>query len=373
MVLLKQSCVDYRHNRRVVRHTDLCRIEVIPMINPAQKEDDQFEIMGPTGRPLRIPSAPRPEDGLRAGSPAATIRSVFEQQGYVVIRGLVPPERCETAVGAFCAEVKPSRRFFIRHKTGLPERHVFTEHGFMKYPIMNPHELEERNFGRFRAAVLDLFTDAAVIDVARAVLAGTPKLVHTMMFEGNQKTWVHRDAAYIDASEPGRLFGMWVALEDIAPGAGRFYVYPGSHRLDLPDHGLDPNSDTYVATLEHLLDSRSEGCVAPALARGDALLWSSRTIHGSLETRQPQLSRASLTAHYIRETDDLIWLKRRISRASVRPVHGTKVVFHANQDSPTTRYRLELIGRFPGPYKRVVAGARSLKKLLKANTAPPPH
>lgn len=317
---------------------------------------------------MTIPSRPLAGRGLSDATSPAETRAMLNEQGYAIVRGLVPAARCDEALAAFHAEVKPSRRFFVRHRTGLPERHIFTEHGFMKYPIMNPHELNRREFGLFRNIVLDLFTDTAVIDTVRAVLETTPKLVHTMVFEGNQKTWVHRDADYIDASESGRLVGLWVALQEIAPGAGRFFVYPRSHRLELPNDGLDPNSDDYVKVLTRFLEEHAVVCVAPALAKGDVLLWSSKTLHGSLETRQPELPRPALTAHYIRESDDLIWLKRRVSRAAIRQVRGLGVVFHSNQESSVTRIRQELIGRFPGPYKRLVAAVQRLKWVMRSVT-----
>jgi phytanoyl-CoA hydroxylase len=40
-------------------------------------------------------------------------------------------------------------------------------------------------------------------------------------------------------------------------------------------------------------------CRAPALNKGDVLFWHSKTIHGSLETRQPEHSRSSFTAHWL--------------------------------------------------------------------------
>jgi len=35
------------------------------------------------------------------------------------------------------------------------------------------------------------------------------------------------------------------------------------------------------------------------LKKGDVLFWNSRTVHGSLETKNPKYSRKSLTAHYL--------------------------------------------------------------------------
>ena len=50
-----------------------------------------------------------------------------------------------------------------------------------------------------------------------------------MYFDGNPVTWPHQDIYYLDAEEIGRMTSAWVAVEDIAPDAGRFFVYPKSH------------------------------------------------------------------------------------------------------------------------------------------------
>jgi ectoine hydroxylase-related dioxygenase (phytanoyl-CoA dioxygenase family) len=48
------------------------------------------------------------------------------------------------------------------------------------------------------------------------------------LVKGNPETWAHQDTYCLDAEELGRMTAAWIALEDSHPGAGRFYVYPGS-------------------------------------------------------------------------------------------------------------------------------------------------
>jgi phytanoyl-CoA hydroxylase len=47
-----------------------------------------------------------------------------------------------------------------------------------------------------------------------------------MYFEGNPVTWPHQDTYYLNAEEIGRMTAVWVATEDIGPGAGQFFVCP---------------------------------------------------------------------------------------------------------------------------------------------------
>jgi hypothetical protein len=77
-------------------------------------------------------SAPDAEFTFPLADPAA-FAAFFAEQGYAVLRGAVPKDRCEAAKAAFERDVKPSRRYFKRHESSEFERHVFTEAGFMKY------------------------------------------------------------------------------------------------------------------------------------------------------------------------------------------------------------------------------------------------
>lgn len=44
-------------------------------------------------------------------------------------------------------------------------------------------------------------------------------------------TWPYQDTYYLDAEEIGRMTAAWIAFEDIAPGARRFFVFPESHLI----------------------------------------------------------------------------------------------------------------------------------------------
>jgi phytanoyl-CoA hydroxylase len=266
--------------------------------NAAMSVTDLLESMGTAGEAVGA----RGEFMVPVADPVA-LRSHFAQEGYVVVRHAVPGSLCQAALAAFERDVKPSRAYFKRHASSDFERHVFTEAGFMKYPIMNLQDLPEVDFGIFRGTGLAILAHASVRDVM-AILLGEPgRMIHTMYFDGNQKTWAHRDSHYIDAEETGRMIGVWIAAEDIHPGAGAFYVYARSHRTptptDLELDRIDPNGPEYKRRMEEFAGGSSLRLVAPELRRGDMILWSSLTIHGSLATTRPDKSRRSFTAHYV--------------------------------------------------------------------------
>ena len=291
------------------------------------------------------------------------LREKFERDGYLVIRNAVPPETCRSAVTAFEDLVKPSRSYFLRHEFGSYDRHVFTEHGFMKYPIMNIQDLSEARFGPFIRHGLDVLTHRRVQDVIAALMGEPGRLVHTMFFDGNQTTWAHRDSHYIDSEKIGAMIGIWVAAEDIHPGAGRFFVYGGSHRVPTPPElGLDiidPNSRAYKDAMADW--ARRSGCelVVPELKRGDMILWSSLTIHGSLPTTDPAHSRKSFTAHYIPQSHGYLWGRRNQGRGREVTVNGVRVARHSDQGHWTTQtkaaIRAHLQAHFPGLLSAVKA------------------
>jgi phytanoyl-CoA hydroxylase len=282
----------------------------------------------------------------------AAFKEYFQREGYIVVRGALPLAVCAEAVDGFLKEVHlATRALFLRHASARYEPHVYTEAGHMRYPIMNLQDISGRRYPQFKAAGLALLTDP-VLQRAVATLLGEPaRLAHTMYFDGNQATWAHRDGHTIDATCPGAMIGAWIAAEDIDPGAGRFFVLPGSHLRPVPgelDH--DPNGASYKAAMAEFVERGPLPQVAPALKQGDLLLWSSMTIHGSLPTTAPARSRRSFTGHYIARSATLKrHLSRRGSGASTM-LGGMEILHHSDHRSLAGRAGNLLRSEYPGAW-----------------------
>ena len=290
------------------------------------------------------------EPGFAAGASAA-IRRHFDEQGYAVVQALLPAELCAGVRAAFAAEVKPYEGPLYRQTSAHPERHVLTEQGYVRNPLLNVQSLDQRRFPRFRAAGLEVLTHACLHDVAAAILGARATVVQSMYFEGNSATWAHQDVYYLDAAPPGRMTGLWIALEDIAPGAGRFYVYPGSHRvaigrnqgeLDFAFH-----HERYKQRVREAIAARGLVCRAPALRQGDVLFFAARTIHGSHPTTRPQHARNSMTAHLIATGAALLQFQRRIRPLACACVNGVPVHMPKNQNAWAPRAMLWLESTLP--------------------------
>lgn len=275
-----------------------------------------------------------PADGYPSPSSAHAFRAYFEREGFIVLRNAIPPALCEAAKQSFITELLPDRHaLFMRHASGTHERHVYTEYGFMKYPVMNFQDLPDKRYPGFKRDGLGLLTHAAA-QRAMTILFGEPaQLVHTMYFDGNQTTWAHRDGHYIDSDREGNMVGAWIAAEDIHPDAGRFFVVPRSHRVGVLGERQNPNGVDYKTVMADFVRNGPLDCVAPVLRQGDMLLWSAMTIHGSLPSRQPRWSRRSFTGHYVPQSHQLKRHLQRETALQTMTVNGVQVTLHSDHQS----------------------------------------
>jgi len=316
-----------------------------------------YKIKDPMGRFIETPATTA--DDLRYFRPgdADRIRSYYDAEGYVVVRGLIDPEACDRAHAAFAREVKPTRNFIYRQASADPERNVYTDHGYMLNSILNVQSLDPEAYPEFRKLGTALVTAYKLQDVLRILFGEPGKLVQSMYFEGNPETWPHQDTYYLDSEKVGTMTACWFAVEDIQPGAGRFFVYPRSHLLDMKKNGGDFDFAFHHARYKDLVRrvilEKGYECRAPALAKGDALFWNARTIHGSLMTPDRQFSRRSFTAHYIPESHRLLQFQNRIKPLSIESINGMNVHHPKDLARLTSRAVLAVETKFPRAFKLV--------------------
>lgn len=114
----------------------------------------------------------------------------------------------------------------------------------------------------------------------------------------------HSDSIHFSCRPPRFMCGVWVALEDIHPGNGPLFYYPGSHRLpeyNLYDMGMtfrNPNYRSYEDFQENLvrdLGLKKEVLIA---RKGDALIWASNLLHGGEKILMEGSTRWSQVTHY---------------------------------------------------------------------------
>jgi len=306
-------------------------------------------ITSPTGERFDIPAtAAEDPSGFAFDDPAAV--DYYRENGYVLYRNLIGAELCEHVMQEFRRTVMPYDGFIYRQTNAKPERNQIRD-GFVMNPILNIQDLPTDHFSAYKQACLNVFTAAKMQKVAAELLDDRPKLVQSMHFHGNSATWAHQDTYYLDSEHIGAMCGAWIALEEIQPGAGRFFVYPKSHRIDVAKHGgnfdIAFHHDRYKALIIDIIRDEGLECCAPWMDTGDVLFWNSKTIHGSLETNQSGCSRASLTCHLIPEADNFLQFQTRNKRLYLSEINGMKINKPKDQDQLKNRAMLYVESHFP--------------------------
>jgi len=284
----------------------------------------------------------------------------YRREGYVVIRGLLPPELCDRVRQGYRTEVQPSRTPILRQKNMQYEQNRFDDDGFLVNPIFNVQDLETRRFGAFKHAALDVVTHPGVTALTAAVM-GTPrtKVIQSMFFEAPAGTWAHQDSYYQDSSAGiGRCTAGWFALEDIDAGAGRFYVCPRSHRLmpllrNAGELDFATGHQRYQRAMLEAIKRHGLEWHAPCLRKGDVIFWSSLTVHGSLGAERRGVSRTSLTAHYLPESDEMLQFHTRIRPQKLLPHNGMAVARLHDQDEWRNRAVRRIAASAPDTYAAV--------------------
>jgi phytanoyl-CoA hydroxylase len=316
----------------------------------------QLAVSAPDGSDVMVPidaeSDEEPSFGL---ADFESMRSYYRDKGYVLVRELIPAQLCERVRQTFQEEVKTYDGFLYRQpSSGAAERHKLTEHGFMLNSILNVQDLDRHKFSNFQDSALAVLTHENIHRVVSQLLEEEATIVQTMYFEGNPATWPHQDTYYLDSTELGKLVAGWFALEDIDAGAGRFFIYPESHKINLAEHGGDfdiaYHHDRYKQLVMDVIRERKLLLKAPALKAGDVLFWNSRTIHGSLTTTRPQFSRSSLTAHYVPSSTGLMQFQKRKMKLNLARVGPFRVHHPKDQARALNKFALQLESRFPRLY-----------------------
>lgn len=308
------------------------------------------------GDPLDIPTTvDEASDKYFALKTDQDVRNYYDDNGYVVVRNLIPKSLCDEALKHFRGEVKPFDGFIYRQASANPEKHKFTKHGFMLNSILNIQSVGSQRFPKFRETGINILSNDQIQRVMKILMGEKGKLVQSMYFEGNPVTWAHQDCYYLDSEKDGAMIGMWLALEDIHPGGGRFYIYPTSHKIDIRKNGGDFdiafNHDRYKELVKKIIREFKLECVAPVLRKGDVLFWGGRTIHGALETFSPEHSRNSITGHYIPESTRFMQYQTIVKPLQLKTVNGVNLNFPKDLDEAKNRAIMKVETTFPKAFQ----------------------
>lgn len=322
----------------------------------SRKAFGMISLTTPNGLPVSVPESL--EEDISKRFDRATLpeaKKYYEENGYVIVKNVVPHDACEKIRALWDCEVKSTRRHIYRQATAKSERNVLNDKGWVMNPILNLQSINPRHFPGLRtAAVNDVLCSSGLRDCFEAVLGEAPKIVQSMYFEGNSATWEHQDSYYLDSEKTGSMAAAWIALEDIGPMAGRFFVCPGTHRLELEKQNAETNiadhHDVYIKKVVGLMRENKMEIRAPLLEAGDVLFWHAWTIHGSLNSQDSERSRSSITAHAIPSSHRFLQLQTRILDVPVDEINGTRLWRPKDQAKLINRCIMFAESFFPGPF-----------------------
>jgi phytanoyl-CoA hydroxylase len=336
-----------------------------------------IKLKTPRGLPVDVPETLAEDPSVRfAPGDTKAIKDYYDANGYVIVKSVITPADCDKIRALWDGEVKPSEAFIYRQATAKPERHTFNANKWIMNPILNVQSVDPQRYPKFRKfATENILTAKPLAAAFQALFGEAPKVVQSMYFEGNSATWEHQDSYYLDSETIGVMAGSWIALEDIGASAGRFFICPGSHKIDLGTQSIKnniaDNHEVYIVSVVDKIKELKFDIRAPLLQKGDVLFWNAWTIHGALDSQDPVQSRSSITCHAIPDSHRFLQLQTRILPLELDTVNGVRV--HRPKDLGRLRHRVvfDIETRFPKAFSAVKKTAiRTLVRLnARRNTA----
>lgn len=193
-------------------------------------------------------------------------------------------------------EFKSSNLSFFRAQgTTAFERPKLDKFGNQRNSIQNPHLLG------FSPGLMGSIRQLLYCDQLYRCMnefSNSEELVHyqSMLFDKSTGTALHQDCWYLDTRPGGRLFGVWIALEDIEEKDGAFYVIENgpTTKVSFQDYNF---SDIFND--EKFKRNFPNAQIYSFLPKkGDVLIWDSNTLHGAFMPTEEGRTRKSITGHY---------------------------------------------------------------------------
>ncbi|MDB5207116.1 MAG: phytanoyl-CoA dioxygenase [Flavisolibacter sp.] len=198
-------------------------------------------------------------------------------------------------------------RFFKSEEIDKTERSIttdLTEKNKEKYfsnRVINLHKTNK--------LVDSLFRDVELLKLLSFILGKEALPYQTINFYKSSSQLAHSDSLHLTTEPLGYLVGVWVALEDVVPGSGEFFYYPGSHKFKyIMNQDFNAKNNTW--SIDVRLNEKYEDKVAQVIQenqlkpetflpkKGDVMIWHANLLHGSHPKKDLSLTRKSLVMHY---------------------------------------------------------------------------
>tara|TARA_A100001234_G_scaffold204949_1_gene200235 strand:+ start:708 stop:1706 length:999 start_codon:yes stop_codon:yes gene_type:complete len=276
----------------------------------------------------------------------------YNENGYVVFKDVFSKDVCQSLRKLWEDEIKPFKGKIYRQTTAKAEKNEFNKNNWIMNPIVNLQSLNPSFFSGLRNYSEEkIFSSNNLCKILNSFFDERPKFVQSMYFEGNSATWEHQDTYYLDSVVIGSMIAGWIALEDIKADAGRFFVCPLSNKEKLikqtKENNYGTNHKRYIEQIISLIEEKQLKIKAPYLKTGDLLLWNSKTIHGSLDSRSDIHSRSSITFHAIPESHKFLQFQSIIKNIKTSDLGKSLIYRHKDQSKVLNRLIFNFESKFP--------------------------
>jgi ectoine hydroxylase-related dioxygenase (phytanoyl-CoA dioxygenase family) len=248
------------------------------------------------------------ETGLISEKQARQLR-FFIENGYLILPDAVP----EHAVAAARADLD---RAYAGELPALHFESASLGRGPMPWgPAVLDHPAKVLDLHHISSACVSIMFSRKITEFLGLIFESKSFASQSLGFLRGSAQEGHQDSAYVVYSLPRHFAASWIALEDVTPGAGELFYYPGSHRfpefiyggayksiaearrMGTPEDILDVELRAHVASLEN--NARRLGLSKSLFAAraGDALIWHADLVHGGSPVSD-KATRKSLVTHY---------------------------------------------------------------------------
>ncbi len=218
-------------------------------------------------------------------------KETFDQEGYVIARGLFPPAEVAALIDHY---------MFLRQNGRYKgdSAGVATPNGD---PAADPLKQFPRMIHMHRWDELSLkwILDPRFRQGLATLLGADPFAVQTMIYfkpPGARGQALHQDQFYLQV-QPGTCMAAWLALDDCDEENGCLQVVPGSHTL--PELCIE-EADISQSFTDVTVPLPEGVTPEPVLMQaGDVLFFNGQLIHGSFPNTSADRFRRSLIGHYI--------------------------------------------------------------------------
>lgn len=212
----------------------------------------------------------------------------FDKTGTLILEGFFDKAAVETARVAL-AEVNEKDLFGF--KKGSSQR------------IVNLHESYEQ--------LNALYSSKRLYDLVSDLFGVQAFPCQSLTFINGSTQDAHQDTVHLTPFPRGLMCGIWIAIEDVVPGAGELVFYPGSHTLpavlcsshnvpkvDSEDGDYSKFGEVFTPLITDLLSSNPQLERRQFLAKaGDVLIWQENLIHGGAQRVIQDQTRMSMVIH----------------------------------------------------------------------------